>query len=157
MSDEHAENGAGKQRGRPFQPGVSGNPSGKPRGRHRATEIAEKLSKGDLDAIVGVLVKNARDGDVQSAAILLNRAWPVPKGRFLKFPMPSLRSMADIAGAIDGLIAAVSNGLLTISEANELAAVIERLGGVIEAHDFERRLAAIEVAQNPKQIEHRRS
>jgi hypothetical protein len=128
-----------------------GHPGYKPRGRHRATEIAEKLSKGDLDEIVKALADAAKGGCVQSAAILLNRAWPVPRGRLLRFQMPTLRNMADVAGALDGLLKAVADGQITIPECNELAVVISKLGGVIEAHDFEKRLAAIEATQ-PRQI-----
>jgi hypothetical protein len=62
--------------------------------------------------------------------------------------------MGDIAGALDGLLKAVADGLITIPECNELAAVISKLGGVIEATEFERRLSEIE-ARLPKQLEHR--
>jgi hypothetical protein len=115
MTDESASNpnNSGPKRNTGFK---KGHPGYKPRGRHRATEIAERLSKGDLDEIVGVLAANSKNGCVQSAAILLNRAWPVPRGRLLRFPMPKLRNMADIAGALDGLLKAVADGLMTIPE-----------------------------------------
>jgi hypothetical protein len=42
-----SENAGGKQRGQ-FQPGVSGNPAGKPRGtRHKATRAVEALLEGE--------------------------------------------------------------------------------------------------------------
>jgi hypothetical protein len=44
-----AENAAGKQRGRPFRKGRSGNPSGKAKGtRHRATTPSARTWKAKL-------------------------------------------------------------------------------------------------------------
>jgi hypothetical protein len=47
-----AENTAGKQRGRPFQKGQSGNPDGRPNGSRNATTLAlETLLDGQAQAI----------------------------------------------------------------------------------------------------------
>jgi hypothetical protein len=53
-----AENAATKQRGKPFPKGVSGNPSGKPRGcRHKATRVAQSLLVCEADALAGRRLK----------------------------------------------------------------------------------------------------
>jgi hypothetical protein len=46
-----SENAGGKQRGQ-FQPGVSGNPAGKPRRtRHKATRAVEALLEGEAEGL----------------------------------------------------------------------------------------------------------
>jgi len=51
-SSNAAVNTAGKQRGRPFEPGKSGNPNGRPKGaRNRTTVLAEGLLDGEAEAI----------------------------------------------------------------------------------------------------------
>ena len=51
-SSNAAENTAGKQRGRPFEPGKSGNPNGRPKdARNRTTVLAEGLLDDEAEAI----------------------------------------------------------------------------------------------------------
>jgi hypothetical protein len=46
-----AENTAKKQRGRPFKPGQSGNPKGKPKGAlNQTTRAAQELLDGEAQA-----------------------------------------------------------------------------------------------------------
>ena len=55
---DRAENTAAKQRGRPFEPGKSGNPKGKPKGsRNQATLLAEALLDGEAEAITRKVIK----------------------------------------------------------------------------------------------------
>jgi uncharacterized protein DUF5681 len=58
-------NGNGKtHHGKPFAPGESGNPNGKPKGaRNRATLLAEKLLEGTVEEVTPKLVEQAKQGD----------------------------------------------------------------------------------------------
>jgi Family of unknown function (DUF5681) len=137
-----------------FKPGVSGNPKGKPRGKTRKTQIRERLSKADLDAIVKTLADAAKLGDVPSASLLLARAWPAPKsaGRMLSgFQLPVLRTADDVANALAIVVECISRSLLTLEEANALSTLIERQGAALAASDHEKRLLALE-ATAPRQI-----
>jgi Family of unknown function (DUF5681) len=152
-STQDSDNTGKKQKG--FRPGQSGNPRGKPKGKHKSTLIRERLSKADLDAIVKTLADAAKLGDVPSASLLLARAWvpPKPAGRFLTgFQLPVLRTAEDVAAALAVVISCVSNSLLTLSEASDLSALIERHGKALAASDHENRLLALEAANAPKMI-----
>jgi len=59
MTEKSGQNQAGR-----FQKGMSGNPSGKPKGaRARVTQLAEKLLDDDRDAIVRAVIAAAKGGD----------------------------------------------------------------------------------------------
>ena len=85
-----AENAPAKQRrrgrGRPFEPGQSGNPRGKPRGtRHRVTLLAEKLMADDTEAVMRAVIDAAKGGDMTAARLILDRIAPARKGCPISF------------------------------------------------------------------------
>jgi Family of unknown function (DUF5681) len=150
------------QRQRGFKKGQSGNPAGKPKGtKSKSTQLIERIFKSDtkhLDDIIETTVKLAKAGEGWAVQAILNRLWPAPKPRSLvKFAMPVLESMDDATQAINGLLQAVSAGHLTISEADQLSAIIERQATAIHGREVERRLEALEAAAQPKQLEYRRA
>jgi hypothetical protein len=79
-----------------FKAGNAGRPRGS---RGKAAALAEKLAAKDISEIVNVLVEAAKAGDVQSAALLLARLWPPPKGgRTVSFDLPPITSAACVDG-----------------------------------------------------------
>ena len=65
------------QRGRPFEPGVSGNPNGRPRGSRNKTTLAlESLLDGQATALTQKAIDLALAGDMAAAA--LSRPHPIP-------------------------------------------------------------------------------
>jgi hypothetical protein len=83
-----------------FKKGVSGNPSGKPRGaKSKSTQLMSALfgkNPADLRAIVAKTVESAKAGKPWAVELILARPWPVPKGRAVTFPMADIVSVADI-------------------------------------------------------------
>jgi hypothetical protein len=98
----------GRGLGRPFRPGLSGNPAGKPKGsRHRITLLAEKLMQDDAEQVVRAVVTAAKSGDMTAARLVLDRIAPPRKGRPVHVPLPEMTSAGDVAAAVS----AVANGM----------------------------------------------
>jgi Family of unknown function (DUF5681) len=67
-----AENTAGKQRGRPFQKGQSGNPEGRPNGSRNATTLAlETLLDGQATALTQKAIDVVLTGDIPALRLCL--------------------------------------------------------------------------------------
>jgi hypothetical protein len=140
-----AENTARKQRGRPFEQGESGNPSGKPRGaRHRTTLAVEKLLDGEAEEIGRKAVELAKSGDTVALRLCLERIAPVRKGRPISLVLPSMSTSADVTTALAAIIAQMAEGEITPDEAAVAASVIETKRKALETEELDRRVAAIE-------------
>jgi hypothetical protein len=140
-----AENTAGKQRGKPFPKGRSGNPSGKPKGaRHKTTLLAEKLMQDDAENIVNAVLTAARDGDMTAARIVLDRILPARRDNPVTFALPKIKRPADAVAASAAILSAVADGRLTPGEAFEVSKLIEGFVKTLEVAELEERLAELE-------------
>ncbi len=140
-----AENSAGKQRGRPFPKGTSGNFAGKPKGaRHRATIAAETLMSGEADAIVRAVIEKAKTGDMTAAKIILDRVAPIRRGAPLEVDLPAVATTEGVTAALAALVAEMSAGTVTPEEAQTVASVIEAQRKAIETTELESRVLALE-------------
>ena len=73
-----------KQRGRPFEKGASGNPSGRPRGSRNATTLAlEVLLDGQAQALTQKAIDLALTGDIPALRLCLDRILPLRKDRLV--------------------------------------------------------------------------
>jgi hypothetical protein len=99
--DDQAENTAAKQRARPFEPGQSGNPKGRPKGsRTQATMIAEALLDGEAEAITRRLVDKALEGDTAALRLCFDRLLAPKRERGVSFELPiKIETAADAARA----------------------------------------------------------
>ena len=125
---EPAENAGRKQRGRPFAPGASGNPAGKPKGcRNRAGVLLDAISDGDLAAIITMLVTQAKAGDMTATKILLDRLVPAPRARAVALKLPSLADgkHRSKAKALSAVLDAMARGDIDPSEAEVIAGLVE--------------------------------
>jgi Family of unknown function (DUF5681) len=140
-----AEITTGKQRGRPFQKGCSGNPQGRPLGaRNAATVIAEQLLDGEVEAITRKVIELAKQGDLTALRLCLDRLVPPRRDRPVHFVIPALSSSNDATRAMAAITTAVASGELTPTEAAELSRVIEGYVKALEATEIERRLRLLE-------------
>lgn len=141
------ENTAEKQRGRPFQPGQSGNPNGRPKGaRNHATVLAEALLDGEVEEITRKLIDKALEGDSAALRLCLDRLLPPRRGRAVTFQLPAIGSPTDAVKASASVLEAMSAGALTPDEASTVMSMISSHVGLVETAELEARLTALEKA-----------
>jgi Family of unknown function (DUF5681) len=145
VSDDTAEKQAGSQ----FQPGQSGNPSGRPKGsRNAATLALESLLDGEAEALTRKAVELALAGDITALRLCLDRILPPRKDRPIAFEMPPINNAQDARAASAALLVAVSSGNLTPSEASEVGKLIDGYVKSIEITEVLARLDKLEASSN---------
>jgi hypothetical protein len=138
---------APKLRGRPFEPGHSGNPNGRPKGsRNKATVLAEELLDGEAEALLRKVIEKALAGDSAALRLCLDRVAPLRRGRLVTFELPKIESAKDACAAASAVLAACANGELSTAEAAEFMGLIEAHARMLETTELEARLAAFEAA-----------
>ena len=142
-----ADNTAGKQRGRPFQKGQSGNPDGRPKGSRNATTIAlEALLDGQATALTQKAIDVALTGDIPALRLCLDRILPPRKDSPVAFDLPEMKKVDDAVSAMGALVKAVGDGELTPTEAGELTKMVQAFAKIIETAELEERVRKLEEA-----------
>jgi Family of unknown function (DUF5681) len=144
----NSENTERKQKPQLFQPGQSGNPSGRPRGsRNKTTLAVDALLDGEAETLTRKAIDLAKAGDLVALRLCLDRVCPARKDRPVFFDLPPLTRGADAVDANAAIVAAVAGGELTPSEAGELSRLVGEYVRAIEATDILDRLAKLEAGQ----------
>ncbi|MCW1994815.1 DUF5681 domain-containing protein [Bradyrhizobium diazoefficiens] len=134
-----------KQRGRPFQKGQSGNPSGRPKGARNATTLAlEVLLDGQATALTQKAIDLALTGDMGALRLCLDRIMPPRKDRPVTFTLPEIKSAQDAAAVVSAILAAVASGELTPSDAAEIGKLIDSYVKAFETAELAERLERLE-------------
>lgn len=133
--------------GRPFKPGVSGNPSGRPRGsRNKTTILVEKILADDAEAISRSVISAARNGDMTAAKIILDRLAPPRRDSPVEIGLPPITSASDALAAMATVLGAVAEGELTPNEGDAICSLLVRYMQATEIADLEARIARLEGA-----------
>jgi hypothetical protein len=102
-----ADNTAEKQRGRPFEPGQSGNPNGRPKGaRNRVSQEVEALILGQAEALAAKALDMALKGDAGMLRALLGTLVSTRRDRTVEFELPKIETVADARAASSAVLAA---------------------------------------------------
>jgi Family of unknown function (DUF5681) len=148
-----AEQSAQKPRGRPFVPGQSGNPNGRPKGaRNRVTRAVEALIDGEGEALAAKAVERALLGDSAILRALLSMLVPPRRERTVEFELPKIESAADARKASSAVITACAAGELSPHEASQIMWLISTHVCAIEVAEREARAAAPEKKPSPSEI-----
>lgn len=151
-----------KPRGRPFPPGVSGNPEGRPPGPNGITRAARERIAEECDPLgflTGVMRGEPQrygqdDAETEhqptmadrmnAARVLANKLAPDAKDRPLSFPVGAIDGPADALKVMAKILEAMSNGELTASESAGAMTVVGSYLDAWKANDLERRMRALE-------------
>ena len=137
-----------KARGRPFEPGQSGNPSGRPKGaRNKATTAVEALLDNEAEALTRKVIELALAGNMAAIRLCFERLLPPRRDRGVAFDLPKIESAADAVAASGAVLESCAEGTLSPSEAVEVMRSIETHLRAIELRQIETGMAALERSQ----------
>jgi hypothetical protein len=139
MTSEDIVTDPAPKRGRPFKPG---NPGRKPGSKNRMTALAQAMVEDDGREIIQKAIEMAKAGNERLLRFFIERM--LPKQRLIEIPLPEITFASDAADALSVIVAAVSDGHISPSEAAALAAMVEAHTRIINLAEIEIRLAAIE-------------
>ena len=140
-----ADNTAGKQRGKPFRRGRSGNPDGRPKGSRNVTTVAlESLLDGQATVLTQKAIDLALTGDMAALRLCLDRILPPRKDRPLTFNFPAITNAAEAANTMSAILAAVASGEITPTEASEIGKLVDSYVRAVEATELAARIERLE-------------
>ena len=132
-----------------FQKGTSGNPNGRPKGaRNSATLAAEALLDGEAEALTRRAIELALDGDTVALRLCIERICPVRRDRPVSFELPAITCARDAADIGAAVMAAVSHGDITLSEAAEIGKLIDIYVKAYQTAELEEQLKPVEMMTN---------
>ncbi len=130
-----------KPRGKPFRPGISGNPKGRPASASTVAKLRASIAK-DIPEIIAKQVELAKAGDAQAARLLIERVLPPIRATEQAAPMNlPTGSLADQGRAI---LASTAAGELTPGQGAQLLTGLGAVAKLIETDELAVRVAALE-------------
>ena len=129
---------------KPWQPGQSGNPKGRPPGRGQSAQFREALAS-KLPEVLQAVVQAACAGDMQAARLVLDRCLPALKPleatiEGLALPTGTLTQQAT------DILASVSRGEVAPGQAAQLIGAIGAVAKIAEFDELSARIEALEKA-----------
>ena len=146
---ESTDKTTGKQRGKPFEKGRSGNPNGRPEGsRNKATILAQALFDGQAEELIQKCIQMALEGDSTAMRLCIERLVPPRKDRPVNLDLPKMECVEDTVNAMAVISSGVGDGELTPSEGQVLSGMVENYRKAIETTELEERISNLEKRKN---------
>ena len=146
---ESTDKTVGKQRGKPFEKGRSGNPNGRPEGsRNKATILAQALFDGQAEELIQKCIQMALEGDSTAMRLCIERLVPPRKDRPVNLDLPKMECVEDTVNAMAVISSGVAEGELTPSEGQVLSGMVENYRKAIETTELEERISNLEKRKN---------
>jgi hypothetical protein len=114
-------------------------------GKRMAVQADDAMLEAHREELIDRALDKALEGDSVSLWKLLDRVMPAPRGRPVRLALPALRTLDDVNEAQIAVGVALASGVVTPTEAAVInRGVIEPRRKMIETHELERRIAALE-------------
>ena len=125
-----------------WQPGISGNPKGKPPGSGELQRLRASIAANVPEILAG-LVLAAKGGDVQAARLILERILPPVKAieQAVKLELPDGVTLTAKASAV---LSAAAMGDIAPGQAAQLIAALGTLAKISEVDELAARIATLE-------------
>jgi hypothetical protein len=130
-----------------FKPGQSGNPEGRKPGSGKVGAMRAALEK-DWKDIQAVLVKKAKEGDMQAIRIVAERM--IPPLRAVESAVPVDLSGATLSEKGNAVLEAVAAGTLAPGQAAQILQGLGAMARVLETDELAKRIEALEAKSNGK-------
>ena len=120
----------------------------RPKGaRNKSTVAAEALLDGESEALTRRCIDLAMEGDPTALRLCLSRILPVRREHTIELDLPTLEGSQDSLRAIGTVLEAVGAGMITPSEARDVASLVETYRRTFEVEELEHRIEALEAQQ----------
>ena len=129
-----------------FKKGVSGNSKGRESGKKASAKL-RKAIETEANDIIKVLVKQAKDGDIQAAKILLDKTVPSLKPQALPINIPVGETLPDTGSNV---VDAAMTGNIPPDIGAQLIRALTDQSKLVELEEISKRLTRLE-----KQLEAR--
>ena len=138
---EPRKNAGNTPRGRPFEKGNPGKPTGS---RHKVTQAIDALLDGEAETLTRKAIELAKSGDMVAMRLCLDRICPPRRDRPVTFALPKIETAADAKAASAAILQAVAEGELTPDEAAGLSKLLADFTRVVEVVDLELRIETLQ-------------
>ena len=130
--------------------GISGNPTGRPRGsRNKSTLAMEALLEEGAEQLINKAMKMALNGDTGAMRLCLERLLPARRDRLVHLDLPPIGSAKDMPAVISSVVASIADGQLTPAEGEMMANILTAQTNVLMAEELEDRLQKVEAQLKP--------
>jgi Family of unknown function (DUF5681) len=126
---------------KPFKPGQSGNPKGRPPGSGKVAKLRESIEQ-HVPSIIEALVQKALMGDAGAARVLIERV--IPPLKAAELPTPIALPATGLSDQGRAILDAAGSGTLAPGQAGALLSGLGALAKLIETTELVERIKALE-------------
>lgn len=127
-----------------FAKGNPGGPGRPPKASMATVAALDELGVEAARELMGVVMEQARAGNLKAIEMVLARIWPARRGRPVQIDARPVRACADLMSAHGAVVDAVLAGDVSAAEGAQVSAVLETQRRIVSDVELERLIAELE-------------